>query len=139
MIANERQYRITNAQAARFEAALAQRTGRTPSPGEHPRLAQVELDALAGQLDDLRAQLADYDALRAGRAPAPELSSYEDLPIALIRARIAAGLTQRELANRVGIPEQQIQRYEASEYAQASFARLREVMAALGDQAKRSA
>lgn len=139
MIANERQYRITRAQAARFEAALAERASRAPNPGEHPRLRQVELDALAGQLDDLRAQLGDYDALRAGRAPAPELGCYEDLPTALIRARIAAGLTQRELAQRVGIPEQQIQRYEASEYAQASFARLREVMAALRETTQRSA
>jgi ribosome-binding protein aMBF1 (putative translation factor) len=131
MIANERQYRITKAQAARFEAALAERDHRPAEPGEHPRLRRVELDALRGQLDDLRAQLADYDALRAGRVPAPDLADYEDLPRALIRARIAAGLTQGDLAERLGIAEQQVQRYEATEYTQASFARLREVMTAL--------
>lgn len=95
MITNERQYRITRTQAARFEAALVEWERRPAVPGEHPRLRQVELDALHGQLDDLRAQLGDYDALRAGQVPAPELASYEDLPTALIRARIAAGLTQR--------------------------------------------
>jgi len=139
VITNERQYRITRTQAARFEAALVERERRPAAPGEHPRLRQVELDALHGQLDDLRAQLGDYDALRAGQVPAPELASYEDLPTALIRARIAAGLTQRDLAERLGIPEQQVQRYEATEYTQASFARLREVMAALSQPTPRSA
>ncbi len=139
MITNERQYRITKVQAARFSAALVERQHQRIDPGDHPRLRQVELDALRGQLDDLQAQLADYDALRAGQIPAPELATYEDLPRALIRARIAAGLTQGDLAERLGLPEQQVQRYEATEYSQASFARLREVMAALRQPAPRSA
>ncbi|CAN5229998.1 hypothetical protein BH18ACT4_BH18ACT4_14630 [soil metagenome] len=139
MITNERQYRITKAQAARFDAALVELERRPAGPGEHPRLRQVELDALHGQLEDLSSQLGDYDVLWAEQVPAPELASYEDLPTALIRARIAAGLTQRDLAERLGIPEQQMQRYEATEYTHASFARLREVMAALSQPTPRSA
>ena len=45
----------------------------------------------------------------------------------LIRARIAQGLSQKSLAGRLGLKEQQIQRYEASEYASASLARIRSV------------
>jgi len=54
-----------------------------------------------------------------------------DLPLELIRARIALGLTQRDLAKRVGLKEQQIQRYENNGYASASYVRLMEIVSAL--------
>jgi transcriptional regulator with XRE-family HTH domain len=54
------------------------------------------------------------------------------LPRTLIQARIAAGLSQKELARRLGLKEQQIQRYEATDYASAKLSRLRAVMHALG-------
>ncbi len=49
-----------------------------------------------------------------------ELLSLADLPKALIRARIAAGLSQKEFADRLGMKEQQIQSYEANDYQHAS-------------------
>ncbi len=54
------------------------------------------------------------------------------MPVGLIRARIALGLTQKQLAERVGLKEQQIQRYEDTDYASASFSRLKEIIEALG-------
>jgi HTH-type transcriptional regulator / antitoxin HipB len=42
--------------------------------------------------------------------------AIEDLPTTLIKARIASGLTQKDLAERIGVQEQQIQRYEANHY-----------------------
>jgi transcriptional regulator with XRE-family HTH domain len=74
----------------------------------------------------------EYEQLRAGQLAAARVASLSDLPDALVRARIAAGLSQRELAGRLGMKEQQIQRYEAEDYAGASLSRLREVMDALG-------
>jgi transcriptional regulator with XRE-family HTH domain len=53
------------------------------------------------------------------------LNSLDALPKVLIEARIAAGLTQEDLASRLGLKPQQIQRYEASDYQTASLARLR--------------
>ena len=49
-----------------------------------------------------------------------------------VEARVASGLSQRDLAERLGLKEQQIQRYEATEYASASLRRIREVVGALG-------
>ena len=49
-----------------------------------------------------------------------------------MQARIAAGLNQKDLADRLGLKEQQVQRYEATGYQSASLARLREVVDALG-------
>ena len=56
----------------------------------------------------------------------------DDLPVGLIRARIALRLTQKQLAERVGLKEQQIQRYEETDYVSASFSRLQEIIKALG-------
>jgi transcriptional regulator with XRE-family HTH domain len=60
------------------------------------------------------------------------MDSLEGLPKVLIQARIVAGLTQEDLAARLGVKPQQIQRYEASDYQTASFARLREIARLLG-------
>ena len=47
-------------------------------------------------------------------------------PTALIEARIAAKLTQRQLAKRIGVAEQQIQRWEANGYSGVNLTRLQE-------------
>jgi len=57
--------------------------------------------------------------------------SLERLPSALIQARIATGLSQKQLAERLGLKEQQVQRYEANDYQGASLGRLHEVVTAL--------
>ncbi|MGH3848581.1 MAG: helix-turn-helix domain-containing protein, partial [Pseudonocardiaceae bacterium] len=93
---------------------------------------QIERASLDGQIATLDAELRDYEALRAGQVSVLRVDSLAGLPDALVRARIGSGLTQRELAERLGVKEQQVQRYEAEDYAGASLARLHEVMCALG-------
>jgi HTH-type transcriptional regulator/antitoxin HipB len=61
----------------------------------------------------------------------PDLGYIAVVPQDLIRARIASGLSQKELAKRLGMPEQQIQRYEAKEYESVSLARIAEIAKAL--------
>jgi ribosome-binding protein aMBF1 (putative translation factor) len=133
MIRNERQYRITKAQAEKFAHALSQLVEAMEEEAQvHPLLQKAQEDALRSQLADLQAQLAEYEAIRSGKQGAFELESVEELPRLLIQARIAAGLSQKELAKRLGLKEQQIQRYEATEYASASFARVMDVVRVLG-------
>jgi len=134
MITNERQYRITKAELRRFEEALAAQAAAGPSPNVHPRIHQALMDATASERDELRAQLARYEDLRSGRVVQRTLHSLRELPVALIEARIAARLTQRELAERLGLPEQQVQRWEANEYAGVGVDRLQTIADALGVQ-----
>jgi len=61
-----------------------------------------------------------------------DVESLTALPEALIRARIAAGLTQKELAVRLGLKEQQVQRYESTRYHGVSLERTQAVVDALG-------
>ena len=132
MIKNERQYRITTTQVERFERALDRIRARPFSPDENERaLQQLEEEALISQLDDLRQELSEFNALRSGEEIAIPAATFHELPRALIQARIARGLSQRALAERIGIKEQQVQRYEATDYAGASLARIGQVIDAL--------
>lgn len=108
MIKNERQYRITKAQIEKFEASLAELATHS-DPEIHPLLREAEVSGIRSQLEDLRQEVAEYEALLAGERSVLSLDSFEALPQALIQARIAAGLSQRDLADRLSLKEQQIQ------------------------------
>ncbi len=132
MIANERQYRITKTQLGRFEENLTAHDIRDPSPGIDPRIHQAMRDAIASEADELRVQLHHYEQLRDGKVTGREITSLRDLPTALIEARIAAHLTHRQLAERIGVAEQQIQRWEANSYTGVNLDRLQSIADALG-------
>jgi ribosome-binding protein aMBF1 (putative translation factor) len=138
MIKNERQYRITKAHVEKLENAI-QETTRSPRRVEHPVLRKAQLDALKSQLKDLQCELKEYETLRSGKRTVVTLGSLEELPKTLIQARIAARLSQEELAVKLGLKPQQIQRYEATEYQAASFARVQEIMRVLGVKLRRPA
>ena len=132
MIKNERQYRITRTQAERFARTLDGLRERSEgTDGIHPLIAQAQVAAVSGQLADLEAELREYEEIREGEFQMEGLNVVADLPALLIKARIARGLSQRELADRMGLKEQQIQRYEATDYATAKWSRIREVAGVL--------
>ena len=131
MIKNERQYKITKSQIAKFQAALDEVAARAKSNVD-PRLRRLEADALRSQLDELRDDVEQYERLCSGPRNPIAIESFDQLPAALIQARIAAGLSQKQLAERLGLKEQQIQRYEATDYSSASLTRIQEVIEALG-------
>jgi len=131
MIANEREYRITKAAAKKFELALKNFDERPAAQRKaHPRLVQAEKEGIASQLATLRRELREYERLRSGSVRI-SLREVEQLPRKLVRARIAAGLTQEALAEKLGLKRQQIQRYEASEYASASLTTIRQIAQAI--------
>ena len=133
MIKNERQYKITKAQAVRFSNALESLRQRPRNDDSlHPVIAKAQEDALRSQLADLESDLSEYEAIKSGEFQLDSLKVVADLPSILIKARIAQGLSQKELAERIGLKEQQIQRYEATDYASANLARIMEVASAFG-------
>ena len=129
MITNDREYRITRAALERLEEALAAHREDRP-PG--PRATELELvrHGVERQAQELRDQLIAYTTLRNGGC-AIVFDSLDQLGDVLIQGRIAAGLTQRALAGKLGLKEQQVQRYEQTRYAHASLSRVREVAGAL--------
>ncbi len=133
MITNERQYRITKAQIEKFKAAIGAFDIKAATERMKSRiLAKAELAALHSEYEILSLQLHEYETLKSGTIEILKAPTLVELPKILIRARIAKGLSQRQLAEAMGLREQQIQRYEAEGYASANLQRLAEVANALG-------
>ncbi|HTU78904.1 MAG TPA: helix-turn-helix transcriptional regulator [Solirubrobacteraceae bacterium] len=134
MITNQREYRITKSWIARFEKELAANETRELRPREDPDMRKVVHDAIASEIETLQRQIDHYERLRDGHITSREITSLRDLPSALIEARIAARLTQRQLAERIGVAEQQVQRWETNDYSGVGLDRLQGIADALGVQ-----
>lgn len=91
----------------------------------------AERDSIRRLVADIETEIREYQAVRGGSVTRFELNELDGIGEALIRARIASGKTQRELAEAVGVTQQQVQRDEACAYASASLARVAEVLDAL--------
>jgi HTH-type transcriptional regulator / antitoxin HigA len=132
MIQNEREYAVTKKQLAMLAESLAEAQCK-PNPVQPEVTRQAGLNGIRFLMEDLEAEIAEYERLRDGQVSSLALSSVlEELPSALVRARIARGWTHRDLARALRITEQQVQKDESGGYEKASLARLRRVAAALG-------
>lgn len=132
MIQNEREYAVTKKQLAMLAESLAEAQSN-PNPAQPAITRQAALNGIRFLMEDLETEIAEYEKLRAGQISSLPLASVlEELPSALTRARVARGLTQRELAQALGTTEQQVQKDERGGYEKASLARLRRVADVLG-------
>ena len=129
MIQNERQYKIT--QTKLRDLKLDRATLDLPDFDLHPRLILARKNSLNILIGELEQEIAEYDRLKSGQITKFPIESLQDLPNVMIKARIAVGMTQKELAEKIGVQEQQIQRYEANNYRAVGLDRLQEVMSAL--------
>lgn len=135
MIFSDKQYGVSSAQLSKLRDALAVVLARAT---DQPWLKKAEIDAITSQIVDVEAELAEYDLLKSGRVSFSKSYSLEELPHVLVRARIASGMSQTDLADKLGMKPQQVQRYEATNYMGASLARLIEISKALGVKASGS-
>ena len=128
MITNERQFRISRRKLADLE-----RHARTSGSNDDPDDPRALIaSGLSQTIKALQTEIREYDRLAHSNSNILEISDLAELPTAAISARIAAGLTQAELAKRLGVAEQSVQRYEQNQYKRVSFERLREIFVATG-------
>lgn len=119
MIKNDAQLKV--AQAQRTEALRSARL--TERPLDQP------LKDFAG---DIQQEIDEYIGIRDGYITQFSITSLDDVATALIKARLARGWTQKDLAERLGVAEQMVQRDEAKGYERASLARLADIADVLG-------
>ncbi|MFH2111410.1 MAG: helix-turn-helix transcriptional regulator, partial [Candidatus Bathyarchaeota archaeon] len=124
MITNERQLKINKAQLREFKKHLEKI--QKVRKDENLELLKLEEEAIQNQIKEFDIQINEYEKIWNSKTPIPKLLSINDIPKALIRARLSQGMSQKEFANKIGLKEQQIQRYEADEYESASLARIKE-------------
>lgn len=131
MIKNDRQFGIVRSRVERLEKLQDELLERLEHEPENTVRLELELRTVRAEIRRMQADLGDYEALKAGRAEVGRAERMEDVPRLLIRARVAAGLSQSDLAERLGLHPQQVQRYEATDYESASLSRLIDIARAL--------
>ncbi len=134
MIKNKKQLAFSKSQLIDLEKKMMDM--ENASSDKHPIHLKLELDGLRHLIKELRLEIEEYENIVSQHLILFKERTIADLSKVLIYARIAEGISQAELARRVEIPQQQINRYEASDYESASLSRIIEIQEALGIELK---
>lgn len=127
MLKNDREYVSTKKKIRKLEDALRIADKTTVEMPDFIFDAMVA--GIQSQIDDMKAEVQEYEQLAGSNTIAVE--SLENIGELLIKARISHGYNQKNLAAKVGLSPQQIQKYEADEYQSADLKKIVEIAAAL--------
>jgi HTH-type transcriptional regulator/antitoxin HigA len=134
MILNEREFREARAQILTLDAALSSARALEPMiAGLPPEVAAQVMRAMKVERSELSSLVSAYECARdRGDHDALRKRAGTDPGLTLIVARIAKNLSQKELSWRLGLKEQQIQRYEADRYSNISLKNYTKIATLLG-------
>jgi len=127
VIKSDAQRARTVAQIEGFRQALAK--VERESPGKRSAAIRGSYESMVQQLED---ELREYDQLRSGELTLPHVERLDQIAPFIAKIRIAKGVSQTELARRLGISKQVISRYEESDYQTVAISRLQEILDAIG-------
>lgn len=117
MIKNERQYKITKRWLRDFKSALKQVAQKEPDVD--PLLIEVEMNAIRSQISEFKNDIRQYERLKVRKKTT--LKSVYQIGEMLVMARIMSKMTQKQLASKIGVAEQQVQRWEDNNYESTSL------------------
>ena len=126
-IKNDDQKFKTLSRISDFEAKISE-----IRKSDGPEAARNYQRAFAPHIKDLARQVREYEKLKHGHLPARRFSDASNLGRYLIQARIASGLTQAELAQKLAVSQPMIHKYEVSKYASCAFDVLAKAADAMG-------
>ena len=135
LILNEREARKARASVTRIDKQLSSATYVANAQGKlPPEVLAMHQNALRGARNAFAAMLDGYEKAQSGEFKVFAERWRSEPGVVLIIARIARGLSQAELANQLGMREQQIQRYESERYRSISLQNFKRVATVLGVQ-----
>jgi ribosome-binding protein aMBF1 (putative translation factor) len=129
MIRNEAEYQEASKRLDDETQRLEQHRARLKETGLNEDEIKRVIDPLASFHLQLREEVEAYERLKRGEFE--ELDNLRGLGHLLITSRIAQGLTQRELARRLGVHETQVSRDERNEYFGITLERAAKILDAL--------
>jgi HTH-type transcriptional regulator/antitoxin HigA len=127
MIKSDVQRERTVAQIEGFRRALP--VAALEKPGKRSAALRGSYESMIGQLED---ELREYDQLKSGKLVLPRIERLDQIAPFIAKMRIAKGVSQTEMARRLGVSKQVISRYEEAEYQTVAIARLQEILDAIG-------
>ncbi len=120
MIKNEKQYKMAKVKLDKWLQTQRQ-LQEGSSAGQPNWIIEEQAFGIEQQIKQLQTEIAEYELIESGQQDLPDPTMVFDLPFLLIRWRIACRLTQRDLGTRLGMHENQIQKYERENYGCASL------------------
>lgn len=98
---------------------------------EDTTLTWIMKEDLEMEIGKIEGELDEYRRLKGGDFSTLGVKSLDELGEIIIKARIARSLSQADLAEKLDMEPQQVQRYERNGWQKISLWRLQEVMKAL--------
>lgn len=133
VILNEQEVREAKSLVSRLDDALSSEAIFTQIVEGLPvQVGEKFRSALETEKAELEHLVQAYEKAKEGDYTELKRRAGNDPGLALIVARIARGLTQKDLARKLGLREQQVQRYEADRYRAISLSSYRKVASVLG-------
>jgi DNA-directed RNA polymerase specialized sigma subunit len=129
MIRNEREYREAVRRLQEEQVRLQDHRERLQGSGLSEEEIKRVLDPLRSFHAQLQEEVQSYERLKRGDIA--EITNLHGLGRTLIALRIAKGLSQRALAERLGVDESQVSRDERNEYHNVTVARAARILDAL--------
>lgn len=127
MIKTDAQRNRTLVQIEGFRRALVQAAEELS--GKRAAAVRASYESMIRQLEE---EVREYDQLKSGELVLPPVERLDQIAPFIAKIRIAKGVSQTELANRLGVSKQVISRYEESDYQTVAVARLQEILDAIG-------
>jgi len=131
MIRNEKEYEITRRRLDEIERVMAQQRVALEATGLSAEEVKRGLDPMDGFRAQLREELAWYDRVR--QRDFDTFQGLTNIGQLLIAARIANRLSQRDLADRLGVSETQVSRDERNEYHGITVERAQRILDCLNE------
>lgn len=118
MLKNEKQYRSAKASLNKWRDNLDVLKCRAESGAVAAWLIEEERFAIQEQIKQLQAEIKEFEDIVEGKTQLAKIASQVDaLPSLLINWRLAKHLTQKQLAERAGLHENLLQKYESENYS----------------------
>ncbi|MBN2296697.1 MAG: helix-turn-helix domain-containing protein [Pirellulales bacterium] len=130
MIRNESEYKEAVARLGEEKARLEDHLARLKGSGLDRKEIKRVMDPIRSFHEQLQEEVTGYERIKRGEFDG--LVNLHGLGSLLVSLRIAQGLSQRELAARLGVHESQISRDERNEYHGITQERASKILEALG-------
>lgn len=129
MIKTEKDYLEAKSRLTQERKSLEQHETKMKAAGMTAEQIKIAMDPLISFTVQLKEEVAEYEKLKRGQFD--PLVNLDGLGRTLIALRIYKGISQRDLADKLGVSEPQVSRDERNEYHGASIEKVQRVLDAL--------
>ena len=130
MIHSEKEYKEAVERIGQEKKRLARQKAELKGMGLEADQIKRALDPMLSFHQQLEEEVQAYEQLKQGQFE--DISNLRGLGRLLVSLRIACGLTQRQLAEKLGVHETQVSRDERNEYHGVTLERASRIMESLG-------